>query len=371
LTTGLLQRDGMQPISFDADVGFVALTASMGGGTVQVPSLAGNSFAVLVVNSGDALTIGSSTQGLAGINADVRVQAAAGQTPNVVLDDSVNTTGRIVDLGSDAAFGYPPGTFGYVVTGLADGSQGRGRVGLELDPAAPVSIRSGSGDDVFRVHDFATAPALSIDAEPSGSTRPNQHNKLDYSLYTGTVTVVLTLGQATGFASVAHFQDVTGSNGNNMLVGDGGANILAGGTGRNVLIGGGGADRLDAGGSHDDNILIGGTTVYDGTADYRADLDAIFAEWTRTDLSPKNSFLLRYRDLFSGNGTSNPLNEVNGHLVLLNAKTVHGDGVADTLIGTNLINPRTGKRAHNWFFTDRFDTLINFDPVNDRRTQVK
>jgi hypothetical protein len=372
-TSGELQRDGMQPITFDTNrAHLVEFTASAGGGTVNVPTYTGNSFGVILANSGDTVTIGSSAaQGISGFSGDVRVQALLGQTPHVILDDSADPTARTIDMGSDAAFGYQPGTFGYVLKGLGDPSLGRGRIGLEMDAAAPVSILGGAADDVFRVHDFVGAPAISIDAEPSGSTRPNQHNQLDYSLYTGTVEVVLSLGQATGFASVVHIQDITGSNGNNLLVGDTGANILFGGTGRNVLIGGAGADRLDASLSHDDNLLIGGTTTYDGTANYRADLDAIFAEWTRTDLSSKNSFMLRYSDLFSGDGTSNPLNKVNGQLILLNGQTVHGDGVPDTLTGTNLVNLQTGKRAHNWFFVDSFDTLVNFDTGNDRKTKTK
>ena len=100
-------------------------------------------------------------------------------------------------------------------------------------------------------------------------------------------------------------------------MGDANPNVLMGGTGRNMLIGGAGADTLDASRSQGDNILIGGTTIYDGTANYLADLDAVFAEWTRTDLG----FRDRYSDLVNGTNSvgATPLNEVNGQLVLLNS----------------------------------------------------
>jgi hypothetical protein len=372
LSTGQLVRDNMAPITFDPSVAGLVVATSAGGGTVNVPALAGNVFAAIATVTGDNVTIGNASQGLAGINADVRVQAGAGQFPHVTLDDSADSAPHTVDMGSDSAFGYQPGAFGYVVSGLADTRQGRGRIGLLFGSPTPVSILGGSGDDVFHVRDLAGTPIISIDAEPSSSTRTNQHNKLDYSAYTGTVQVVLSLGQATGFASVAHIQDAAGGIGNSMLVGDAGPNILTGGTGRNVLIGSGGADTLDARLSHDDNILIGGTTICEGTTNYRRDLDAIFAEWTRTDLSGNNSFKQRFSDLSDGTGTSNPLNKVDGQLILLNKQTVHSDGAKDTLMGSARSNPLTGSRVHNWFIDDAFDApLVNFDRSFDKETTVR
>jgi hypothetical protein len=74
------------------------------------------------------------------------------------------------------------------------------------------------------------------------------------------------------------------------------------------------------------------------------------------------------------------LNVVNGQLILLtpatnpssNNGTVHSDGTADTLIGTNLVDPATGKRARNWFFYDQaLDTLVNFQNGTDRKTKIR
>jgi len=377
LTTRELQRDGMANLTYDGLGEFVLYAANnpyvghTPSNTINVQSL-GNISAAIAAATGDTVTIGQNGT-LAGILGDLRIQAggssrAQGLIKQVIIDDSADPNPRTVDLESNA-------TFGYLIAGLANTSQGMGRIGLLLDPAAPVSILGGPADDVFRIHNFTGAPAISINAKPARSTRTNMHNKLDYSAYTGTVQVILPLGKATGFAKVSGIQDVAGGIGNNLLVGDANLNILIGGRGRNVLIGGAGADTLDAHLSTGDNILIGGRTHYDSNL---AALDAIFAEWTRTDLRPNNSFQIRYNDLLSGTGSANPLNKVNGRLILLTPATnktssngtVHADSSPDTLIGSNRIDPATGKRVHNWFFYDSDDMIVNFMKPHDRKHKV-
>jgi hypothetical protein len=348
-------------------------SAGLNGDTVHVQSNAADLWTRVLVGTGDTVTVGNPAHTMTGIGGDLRIQEAlAPEKPAVILDDAGDTTSRSIDLANDGANGYR-------ITGLlSTSSPGRGNVWLLFSLAAPVSLKTGTGDDVFRVHDFTGAPAVSLVAEPATSTRTNQHNKLDYSAYTGTVEVVLTLGQATGFARVSGIQDVAAGIGNSLLVGDAGPNILTGGTGRNVLIGGGGGDTLDAHLSTGDNLLIAGTTSYDGTPNYRADLDAIFAEWTRTDLPTVNSFQIRYNDLLFGTGSTNPQNKVNGQLILLTPATnktssngaVHADSTPDTLIGSNGIDPTTGKRVHNWFFDDSDDMIVNFMKPYDHENKV-
>jgi autotransporter-associated beta strand protein len=333
--------------------------------TLTVYGLAGNdTFCVrgtaagstTILNGGsdsNLFKVGSDANTLDPIAGDLRIQALLGQKPQVILDDSGNTStaARTISLRGDP-------TFGYLVCGLTGG-----RLGLQLDPAAPVSIRTGATSDTFHFENFVGAPALRIDG--GGGI-----NALDYSIYTGDVSVILPLGIATGLTGGIHnIRNVTGSMGNDLLVGDANPNTLIGGNGRNILIGGAGADLLDASRSHDDNILIGGTTIDDGTANYLADLDAFFAEWIRIDLN----FRDRYSDLTNGANSvgATPLNKVSGQLVLLNGQTVKADGAADSLIGTNLTNPMTGKRAHDWFFFDTPDApLVNYDPSSDHKTKV-
>jgi hypothetical protein len=371
MTTGQLTRDGIAPITYDGIGQFIltsaANTAGQTSSMINVQSV-NAVFAVLAVAKGDTITVGQNGS-LAGIQAEMRIQANPGQMPKqITFDDSADTATHTITLkGNDP-------TFGYLVSGLLPNND---RIGfLSLDPTTPVSILGGPADKTFQVHDFVGAPAISLVAEPASSTRANMHNKLDYSAYAGQVLVSLPLGYATGFAKVSGIGDVTGSVGNNLLVGDSHPNILTGGTGRNVLIAGGGGDTLDAHLSQGDNLLIGGRTDWDTNL---AALQAIMNEWDRTDLSPTNSFVTRLSDLTSGTGTTNPLNVVNGQLILLtpatnpssNNGTVHLDGTPDTLIGTNLIDPATGKRARNWFFYDQaLDTLVNYQNGTDRKTKI-
>jgi parallel beta-helix repeat protein len=204
-------------------------------------------------------------------------------------------------------------------------------------------------------------------------------NTLDYSKYTGNVTVELPLNRASlieqgAAGGIANIVDVTGSIGNDLVVGDGNANVLIGGSGRNVLVGGAGSDTLDSSRSAGDNILIGGRTDFDT---WPSALDAIFAEWTRTDLS----FRDRYSDLNTGtNGTgASALNVVSGQLILLTPATnpggtngtVHADTSPDTLTGSNQIDPATGRRVHNWFFYDADDIVIGFLSSSDHNTKVR
>jgi hypothetical protein len=309
------------------------------GNTVNVQSEAPNLFTVVEAGTGDVVTVGSRAPSLGGnlssIQGDIRIQAVIGQTPRVILDDSGHSTSRTVGLAGDPFFGY-------IVNGFFNSSLGRGRIGLALDPKAQVSLLGGTGDDVYQIHDFTNAPAISIDAETAGSTRTNQHNKLDYSGYTGDVDVLLSLGHATGFTSIAHVQDVAGGIGNSMLVGDAKPNILTGGTGRNILIGGLGADTVTGGGG--DNILIGGYTKYD--QDLIA-LQAIRSEWTNT----ADSYAKRVKAISNGvvGSDGNWYALVGGKG---KAATVFDDGLADILTA----NPNPS--VLDWLFVGLND-LVN------------
>jgi VCBS repeat-containing protein len=134
---------------------------------------------------------------------------------------------------------------------------------------------------------------------------------------------------------------VGGNRGNNVLAGGAGNDTLQGGIGRGVLIGGLGADTINGGGG--DDILIGGTTDFDTNL---AALDAIMAEWGRTDLA----YSARVNDL---NGTSTA-GRNNGYY--LNATTVHDDSAVDQLTGNN---------GMDWFFALTGGTFA--DQVHDRK----
>lgn len=65
------------------------------------------------------------------------------------------------------------------------------------------------------------------------------------------LTVNLATGTATGFASIAGIENVTGSNGNDTLTGNDGNNVLIGGSGDDILTGGNGDDVLNGGAGTD------------------------------------------------------------------------------------------------------------------------
>jgi Ca2+-binding RTX toxin-like protein len=166
---------------------------------------------------------------------------------------------------------------------------------------------------------------------------------LNYSLYIGSgVTVNLAAGTATHIGgTVSNFHivigtaaadSITGDGTGNILIGGAGADVLQGGAGRDLLIGGSGLDTL-RGGAGEDILIAGTTTYYDevyGTLNLAA-VNAIMAEWSRTDLVD-DSYPTGYgsrRDHLSGalggglNGTW-----------LLNGTTVSKDvGISNILYG--------------------------------------
>jgi hypothetical protein len=303
----------MAPINYDGLNAYsVMQTAGSGGATINIQSQAAALFSAFYVATGDTVNISSTGHTMAGILGDLRIAADVGQTPRIFLDDSGDSNPKTIDLRSD-------GVNGYLVSGLLPSSSlGRGRLWLELDPATPVTLKTGSGDDAFRIHDLVGVPSLVLDA--GGGT-----NTLDYSAYVGDVTVDLLLGFATGLAGITNIQNVIGSQGNDLLVGDANANVLIGGTGRNILIGGAGADTLTGGGG--DNILIGGTTAYDQNL---AALNQIMQEWLQpSDFATRMAAIQNGTDLLAGTGF---------HLA---ADTVFSDGAA------NVLNPGPG---NNWLF---------------------
>jgi hypothetical protein len=202
------------------------------------------------------------------------------------------------------------------------------------------NLVGGSGNDTFA---FDNGGSLAGKLDGGGGV-----NTLDYSAFVGDVAVVMRLALATGVSGgIADVQNVTGSQGNDLLVGDANPNVLVGGTGRNVVIGGGGSDQVTGGGG--DNLLIGGTTSYDANL---AALQAILMEWEDTTLS----FDQRVNALRRGV-------TVNGQAVVLNKTTVQNDGAADTLLsGAGL----------NWLIADSDDTINdgNGPGPNDRLTRV-
>jgi hypothetical protein len=393
----------MAPISYDGLNAYAVLfTAGSAGATVNVRGLAPDLLTIVSAGAGDAVHVGNASHTLDALQGDLVVQ---GGTPAVTFDDTADAGAKSVTLAAD-------GSNGYLVKGLLPaGAPGRGRVWLQLDPAAPVAVNTGPVGATFLVHDLVGAPALVLNGRggknalhgpdtantwqvsgpnagtldgvvrfagiqnltggASGDTFQVQTggsldgqvdggggtNALDYSAYRGDVTVDLPLGFATALAGgVRNIQNVTGSLGNDILVGDANVNALRGGTGRNLIVGGAGADQLFGGGG--DNILIGGTTSYGQNL---TGLQAIMAEWTSAD-----SYATRVRKIGSGvvgsDGKTYALVGGKGP-----NRTVFDDGGApDVLTGT----PNTDPSVLDWLFSNTgTDQLVN-TKAKDVRTAI-
>jgi hypothetical protein len=163
----------------------------------------------------------------------------------------------------------------------------------------------------------------------------------------------LFLGNASVGGGIKNIQNLTGSQGNDVLVGDANANVLIGGTGRNVIIGDGGTDTIRGGGGY--NLLIGGTTSYDANL---AALKALMQYWDNPNVANTGALDQLVNPLKSKNGVT-----VNGQVLVLNKTTVQNDNARDYLFGG------TGQ---NWFIRDADDVINNGSGpgLNDRVTVI-
>jgi hypothetical protein len=313
-----VERSGTAPVVFQGLIQVIAFLPS----DVYIPGLAGNvvnilsspaqTFLNMVVGNGDQVTIGSRAPDLGGTLAGLLGGLAVRSYQNddavtLLLDDAGNSalTPRTVTIAPPTSPSYPLSS----VSGLA-----ASRIDFLFNAVSQVGLRGGAANETFVLKPGLPDVKLSIDGG-GGS------NGLDYSAYTGDVVVDLPLGMATGFAGgISHIQNVTGSIGNDILVGDANANILRGGTGRNFIIAGAGADQLFGGGG--DNLLIAGYTLYDRNL---VALDAVMKEWTSGD-----SYATRVRKIGAGvaGSDSNTYALVGGKG---KNRTVFDEGLVDVL----------------------------------------
>jgi hypothetical protein len=310
-TVSTVQRDGAADLTFDGLSELILAGTPVGGNHVNVQSEAPGVFLNIVIYGADQAVVGSLAPNLggtmAGIHGNLGFTAVAPAT--VILDDSgdesPSTTSRQVTVGLNQpdlnGFGH--------ITNLAGNGEG---VFWSLPAGSSITARSRlNGNVTFAVQAFESS-VVAPTIQASGS-----NNTLDYSAYTGDVRVNLALGTATALAGINGIQNVTGGQGNNLLVGDVNANVLIGGTGRNIIFGGGGADTLIGGAG--DNLLLGGTTAYDMDA---GALERIWEEWLlASDFATRVAALQTGVDLLTGTG------------IHLDSTTVHPDGLASVTPG--------------------------------------
>lgn len=259
---------------------------------------------------GKAATVNLQTRTATGIGVTwANIQSAAGtSSTDTLVGANTSNTWSITGLNS----GNLNGTFAF--TGF-------------------VNLTGGTAPDTFR---FSNAAGVTGQIDGQAST-----NTLDYSAYTTGIYVNLLTASATGTGGLANIANVTGGQGNDILVGDNNANVLIETAGRNLIIGEGGKDTLTAGSGGD--LLIGGRTAFDTNV---AALDALLATWSRTDLS----YAARIAALQSG---VSYVDSTGPHTAALNASTVFDDAASDIL---------NGGSGQDWFFVH---TGSNSDTVSN------
>jgi hypothetical protein len=308
----------------------------------------------ITVNALNAGTIGT-TFSFAGVEnltgssgTDKFVLAAGGSVSGKIvggggtnmLDYSLRGTPVTVNLGTSTATGV--GSFA-TINSIKGGSASDTIVGPNAANAWAISSNNAGkvGKTAFTSIENLTGGTLadtfnfSKDKGVSGAIDGGLGvNALNFAAYSAGVKANLTLGTGTGATGgISNIANVTGGSGNDLVVGNASNNVLVGGAGRDILIGRAGADSLSGGAGED--LLIGGTTSHDSLP---SNLDAIAAEWTRTNLGyqPRIDHLT---------GPAGDLNGTN----FLNATSVQDDiGAADTLLGGSGLD---------WFLTSVGDIV--------------
>ncbi|MEX2187071.1 MAG: SdrD B-like domain-containing protein [Pirellulales bacterium] len=177
-----------------------------------------------------------------GVNDDLFIFEAGWGTDSVSDTGGANDT---LDLSAIAA-----AITGNIAVASVTITQGGNTINVTTNTVE--HILSGSGGDTFNFLNAATLAGGAGTIDAAGGI-----DLLNYSAYNTGVTVNLSTSTATGTASVAGFENVTGGSAGDNITGDGGANVLAGLGGADNLFGLGGNDHL-IGGDGSDGMLDGG-----------------------------------------------------------------------------------------------------------------
>jgi Ca2+-binding RTX toxin-like protein len=307
-----VQRDGAADLTYDGLSQMIMAVAPVGGNHVNVRSVAPGVYMNITLAAGDQAVVGSLAPLPGGTMEDILGPVAfttetAGTATVTLVDTADTTVGRRVTIAPPPSATNP---FSSIV-----GLSGAPDLGVYflLNPGSSVAVHGGLRDKTFALLPGAL-PGVSLSIDGGGGS-----NTLDYSGWTGDIAVNLQQGTATGVdGGISNIRNVTGSIGNDLLVGDANLNVLIGGTGRNIIIGGGGPDQIVGGGG--DNLLIGGTTDYDQNA---SALDLIMEEWLLpSDFGTRMAALQTGGDLLTGTG-----------IELVTGSTVHPDGLATVTPG--------------------------------------
>lgn len=261
--------------------------------------------------------------GLDRLNATLsQLEATATDTGSDIADTVKNLVADITDIGT-ADERFYTGTEGDDVFRVSDNNNwtinGLGGADTLIGGTGNDVISGGTGGDI-------------LDGGAGTDT-------LSYATSAAGVTVNLALNTARGGDAqgdvIANFENITGSNGNDVLIGDAGNNVILGGAGNDSIEGGAGADVLDGGEGGSDflfysgsaagvNINIATNTASGGDAE--GDVISNFEHVTGS----------HFDDVIVGNDGANVLSGQRGNDTISGAggnDTINGGAGADILDG--------------------------------------
>lgn len=319
---------------------------------------------VLNESGGGIDTLDFSSTASAGVNVDLSLATAGVVHDNLTLTLGSATTFENVigGGGADTITGntlvntLSGGGGGDILAGGAGNDVLAGNAGPDrlLGEANNDSLSGGPGDDVYAFNtnsnlgsdtltelsgegadllDFSASTSLGVIVDLARVTAQGINSNLSFTLSAGDV-----------------FDHVVGTSKNdtlkgntlaNMLLGGAGTDALQGFGGRDLLVGGEGADSLLGG--DDDDLLISGTFAYFNEATLalnRPALDAILAEWTRTDAT----YETRIASLRAGVGPSGEY--------AVSDLTIFSDAFVDSLLG---------EAGLDWFWRTPGDTTTDLN----------
>jgi Ca2+-binding RTX toxin-like protein len=317
----------------------------------------GNALANTIIGGAGADTLSGAggDDTLSGLGGDDTLFGGAGNNTLFGGDGNDQLTGG---AGTDALFGGAGNdTFNYIIgDGVDTVDGGTGADTLKIAGTAANNtlnvVFDGTSITGFEGGTVTGVEAVTADLGLGTDT-------LNYAASTANVTVNLATLTASGFASIAGIENVTGGSGNDTLTGDANANTLTGGAGNDVLDGGIGADTL-VGGAGDDRYIV------DNAADVVTEAAGAGIDTVQTSLAlytlGANVDNLIFTGVGSFVGTGNALaNTITGGVGL---DTLNGGAGDDTLIGGAGNDTMTGGVGNDTFiFLPGFgkDTITDFD----------
>lgn len=253
-------------------------------------------------------------------------------------------------LGNDQIFGGDGDDLILYVWGdgidSVDGGAGTDRLQIDGTSAGQTLAATWNGTALSGLTNFSALTSVEeIQVNLQGGT-----NALNYAAGSTGVVVNLTTGQASGFLSIANIANVSGGNGNDVLVANGRANVLNGGAGddrliatvdnvRDIFDGGAGTDILDLSAytsnlsvnMSSSTVVIGGTGSSQGLSDIALNIET-FIFGSGADSATGNAAANHFiggagNDTLSGLGGNDTLEGGSG-----NDRLIGGTG-RDVLIG--------------------------------------